>query len=79
MSLYVNREALDQIVKDALTTAPQPLPRISAVVASKDEVLWDGAGGRRTFYADKDKEPEGDVSTDTPFAMFSNTKFVTCM
>lgn len=75
----IDAKALDGILNEALTIAPCPLPRIAAVVALKDRVLWSGAGGKRTYFADPAKPPEGDVTTKTPFAMFSSTKFVTVL
>ena len=75
--LKLNRRALDLVLYEALNTAAQPLPRVAAAVASKNEILWSGIGGRQTYHADK--PPEGEVTLETPFAMFSNTKFVTCL
>lgn len=77
--LRVNEEGLDHIVQEALTTALFPIPRVAAAVASKNQVLWSGAGGKKTYYEDLDKTPDGEVTLETPFAMFSNTKFVTCL
>jgi CubicO group peptidase (beta-lactamase class C family) len=77
--LRVNEKQLDHVVQEALTTAPFPIPRVAAVVATKNQVLWSGAGGKKTYYDNLDKAPEGQVTLETPFAMFSNTKFVTCL
>jgi hypothetical protein len=75
--MKVNRRALDLIAYEALNTVPHRLPRLAAVVATGDQVLWSGAGGKQTYHADK--QPEGTVTIETPFAMFSSTKFVTCL
>lgn len=75
--LRLNRRALDLVLYEALNTAVQPVPRLAAAVASKDEILWSGAGGKQSYHADN--PPEGEVTLDTPFAMFSSTKFVTCL
>lgn len=77
MPLQVNQSALDRIVDSALKTASHPLPRVSAVVASKDAILWSGAGGKQLYASDG--SGSGQVTTETPFAMFSSTKFVTCL
>jgi len=77
MPLQVNQSALDRIVESALQTASCPLPRLAAIVASEDEILWSGAGGKQQYASDG--SASGQVTIETPFSMFSSTKFVTCL
>ena len=68
-------KTLDNVVHAALTTAAQPLPRLSAAVASRTDILWSTAAGPQTFHADG--STSGQVTLDSPFAFFSQTKLVT--
>lgn len=70
--------ALDKVIEKALNPdGSNPLPRVAAVVASGSSVLWSGAGGSRIY--GPDGASEGEVTIQTPFALFSQTKLVTAL
>lgn len=79
MQLQVDEHALNFRGTGSLDDCSLPMLRVAAVVSSRDRVLWSGAGGKQLYHQNPNQPPEGDVTLDTPFAKFSNTKFVTCL
>lgn len=73
MQTQLDTNALNDIVEEALTGA---LPRVAAAIASRQAVVWAKAGGHRSC---GEAAPEGEVTLETPFALFSQTKLVTAL
>lgn len=79
--MAMDTQRLKQLVIDATTTGPNPLPRIVVSVASRDEgIIFEHASGvKRLAATDEELQGGNHVSMDSMFWFASMTKLVTSL
>jgi len=74
--MTIDVQALTELVNEATSSGPNPLPRITASVGNREGVLFEAASGVRIYPGSSD-DSNNKVDMDSIFWLASQTKLVT--